>query len=126
MAKTPVPLHSASALTDAERTVRQAFEQRVRDLSDEEAKGAAVQDFARWRGVAEQLITMVESDLKHERRVRSARISERLAAVADALRGSSSETLRTAVGDLADEVWGGEPDPDDPMNPALAQRRRAR
>ena len=126
MSKPPVSLNSASGLSPAEREERQAFEQRMRTLSEAERQDSAPRDLAVWRGVAEQLLKMVESDLLHERRVRSGRISEDIAAVMDALRGNSVEALFDAVGALSGEVWGDEPDPDDPMNPALAQRRRAR
>jgi hypothetical protein len=126
MSKPPVSLNSASALTPAEREERQAFEQRMRALSEAERRDSAARDLAVWRGVAEQLLKMVESDLLHERRVRSARISEHIAAVMEALRANSADALVDAVDALSSEVWGDEPDPDDPMNPALAQRRRAR
>jgi hypothetical protein len=122
----PIPLSSASALSAEEREEREAFERRIREIAEAERHSTAGQDLATWRGVAEQLLTMVESDLVHERRVRSTRISDCIAAVVDALRGASAEAITQAVGALSDEVWGTEPDPDGPMDPAVAVRRRSR
>ena len=126
MADAPIPLSSASALSSEEREEREAFERKVRTLSEADLKEQAQQDLVVWRGVGKQLLTMVESDLLHERRVRSARISELMGAVVEALRGDSFEVLHAAIGALSSEVWGTDPEPDGPMNPALAQRRRAR
>jgi hypothetical protein len=126
MADQPTPLSSASALSPEERLKREAFEKEARERAEAELRRQAERDLETWRGVAEQVLAMVESDLKHEQRVRSARLTELMARVAEALTGSSPAALRSSVAELSDEVWGPGPEPDGPMSPAVAMRRRRR
>jgi hypothetical protein len=124
MADAPIPLSSATALSPEERAKREAFARETRARIDAETQRQAEVDLEVWRGVARQTLAMVESDLKREPGVRSARLTELIARVSELCAGSSATELRAAVADLGDEVWGGDPDPDGPMTPAVAMRRR--
>jgi hypothetical protein len=126
MADDPIRLSSASALSPEERTERETFEREERQRTEASHLEQDQRDLEVWRGVGEQLLSMVESDLRNERGVRSASIAELMVAVSEAIRGTSLDALRAAIRELSTAVWGPDPEPDGPMTPALAQKRRAR
>src|SRR5579862_3398321 len=106
MADDPIPLSSATALSPEERSEREAFERESRQRTEVEQAKQAERDLEVWRGVGEQLLAMVESDLRHERGVRSSNIAELMVAVSEAMRGTSVEALREATRELSLAVWG--------------------